>query len=184
MVRRITGVLVVAAAAGCADAGSTQPEMLFAPAFSHEDGGAHGADLHFKAHLTGAEEAPNPVDTRAQGQVKFRLSKDGNSLHYKLIVANIRNVTQAHIHLGQPGAAGGVVVWLYPQCRKPATCATRLIPGRSQGPLAQGTITLADLRGALNTAEFSDLIENIRAGNAYANVHTTQNPPGEIRGQL
>jgi hypothetical protein len=184
MYRPISCVLFVAAAAGCADRGPTQPEVLLAPAFSHAEGEAHGAEGHFKAHLTGAEEAPNAVDTRAQGQVKFRLSKDGESLHYRLIVANIQNVTQAHIHLGQPGAAGGIVVWLYPQCPKPATCSTSLIPGRSQGPLAEGTITLADLRGALNTASFSELIDNIRNGNAYANVHTSQNPPGEIRGQL
>lgn len=183
MNRRVFGVLLAAAAAGCAE-GSTEPELLIAPVFSHAAGGAHGSDLHFKAHLTGEQEAPTPVETRAQGQVIFRLSEDGTSLDYKLIAANIENVTQAHIHLGQPGAAGGVVVWLYPQCTKPATCATQLIPGRSQGVLAEGTLTLADLRGALNTSSFATLIEHIRNGNAYVNVHTTQNPPGEIRGQL
>ena len=182
MTRRLHGVLIAALAAGCADAGPTQPETFLVPVFSHA-GTPHGSELHFKTHLTGDEEVP-PNPSQAQGQTIFRLSEDGTSLDYKLIVGNIRNVTQAHIHLAQPGVNGGVVVWLYPQCPKPSPCSTRLIPGRTQGELGEGTITLADLRGALNTAAFSALIEHIRSGNAYVNVHTSQIPGGEIRGQL
>jgi hypothetical protein len=178
MTRRVLWALVTAAAA-CADTGSTEPEPLVVPAFSHSEAVAHGADLHFRTHLRGAEEAPNPVDTRAQGQAKFRLSRDGTELHYRLNVANIENVTQAHIHLGQPGVAGGVVVWLYPS-GPPAT----LIPGRSQGVLAEGTITAANLVGTLQGQPLSALLTHIRNGNAYVNVHTSAHPPGEIRGQL
>lgn len=179
MKRRVLGVLIAAAAAGCADSGSTEPELMLAPVFAHQAGGSHGADLHFKTHLTGAQEAPNPVETRAQGQAIFRLSEDGTSLDYKLIVANIQNVTQAHIHLGERGVAGGVVVWLYPSA-PPAV----LIPGRSQGVLGEGTITAANFVGSLTGDPFSDLVDNIRNGNAYVNVHTTQKGGGEIRGQL
>jgi hypothetical protein len=137
-----------------------------------------GPNRNYSTHLTGAEEVP-PVETRAQGQAIFMLSKDGETLFYKLIVANIENVVQAHIHLAASGANGPVVVWLYPS-GPPA----QLIPGRFNGVLAQGAITAADLAGPLAGMTISDLIAAIEAGNAYVNVHTSQYPAGEIRGQI
>jgi hypothetical protein len=133
---------------------------------------------NFVAQLKGANEVP-PVATRAVGVAKFKLSKDGNSISYKLNVANIENVTQAHIHLAPAGANGGVVVWLYPS-GPPA----QLIPGRFQGTLATGTITAANLVGGLAGGSMDDLLAHMRAGGAYVNVHTSAFPGGEIRGQI
>jgi hypothetical protein len=133
---------------------------------------------HVQTTLNGAEEVP-PRDTQARGNALFTLNADGDELHYTLIVANIQNVTQAHIHLGPFGSTGDIVVWLYPS-GPPAM----LIPGRSSGILAEGTITEDDLVGPLADDTFDDLIDAIRAGNTYVNVHTSQFPPGEIRGQL
>ena len=133
---------------------------------------------NFRAHLDGDEEVP-PVNTRAQGQAIFRLSSDGNSMYYKLIAANIENITMAHIHLGAVGATGGVVVWLYPDA-PPAV----LIPGRFNGVLAEGTITDANLVGALAGMTMADLVSEMINDNAYVNIHTSQNPSGEIRGQI
>jgi hypothetical protein len=132
----------------------------------------------YVAHLSGGEEVPS-ADTNATGQAIFRLSKDGDSLYYKLIVANIENVTMAHIHLAPAGVNGPVVVWLYPSA-PPA----QLIPGRTNGILMEGTITEANLVGLLAGQSLADLIANIEAGNAYVNVHTSQYPGGEIRGQV
>jgi len=130
-------------------------------------------------HLTGAEEVP-AVDTDATGQVTFQLSADGSELSYRLIVANIHNVNQAHIHTAASGQNGPVVAWLYPS-GPPA----QLIEGRTQGVLATGVITSADLVGQLAGGDLDDLIDLIDAGLAYVNVHTTpQNPAGEVRGQL
>ena len=134
--------------------------------------------LNFRAHLSGGEEVP-PVDTRAQGQAVFQLSRDGSELSYRLIVANIQNVTQAHIHMAPRGENGPVVAWLYPE-GPPA----ELIPGRFNGVLATGTITADDLVGPLAGAGLEDLIEAMLAGDLYVNVHTSQFPPGEIRGQI
>jgi hypothetical protein len=133
---------------------------------------------NFRAHLSGSEEVP-PADTRAQGQAIFQLSKDGTELSYKLIVANIENVTMAHIHLAPRGQNGPVVVWLYPEGPPP-----QLISGRFNGVLAEGVITEADLVGPLAGASFDDFIAEIRAGKTYVNVHTSQFPPGEVRGQI
>jgi hypothetical protein len=46
--------------------------------------------------------------------------------------------------------------------------------------LAEGTFTASNVSGI----GFGDLLTAIRNGTAYVNVHTTQFPGGEIRGQL
>jgi hypothetical protein len=136
--------------------------------------------VNFRAHLDVAQEVPEPdVEGNPRGQAIFQLSRDGSELHYKLIVANIENVIMAHIHLGPVGETGPVVVWLYPDGPPPQE-----IPGRFDGVLAEGTITSENLVGPLAGATLADLIDEIQAGNAYVNVHTVQNPPGEIRGQI
>ena len=136
-----------------------------------------GASEHgrvFTAHLVGAEEVP-AVETRATGQAVLKVDRDGSALHYRLIVANIEDVAQAHIHVGPAGTNGGVVAFLY----GPAPVA-----GRTAGVLATGTITAADLIGPMAGASLDDLLDAIRSGNAYVNVHTATNPGGEIRGQI
>ena len=133
---------------------------------------------NYRTHLTGDEEV-DPVDTQAQGQAIFKLSADGTELHYKLIVANIENVTQAHIHIAPAGTNGGIVAWLYP-----AAPPLVLIPGRSQGVLATGAITADDLVGSLAGQDLEALIAAFNSGDAYVNVHTSAFPGGEVRGQI
>lgn len=140
--------------------------------------GAGGQNRNFGAHLSGGEEVP-AVDTNATGQAIFQLSKDGSELRYRLNVANIEDVVAAHIHLAPAGTNGGVVAWLYPD-----QAPGQLVPGRSQGTLAEGTITEADLVGALAGESLEALVEHMRDGGAYVNVHTSQFPGGEIRGQI
>jgi hypothetical protein len=132
----------------------------------------------FLAHLSGDAEVP-PVDTRASGQATFQLSHDGTQLQYELVVANIENVTQAHIHIAPAGANGPVTAWLYP----PGPPA-QLIPGRSNGVLAEGVITAENLVGPLAGQSLADLVALMRSGDTYVNVHTSQWPGGEIRGQI
>jgi hypothetical protein len=189
----IVGSCVAAAfAAACADSTTipTQPGSLslpvqFAGAGSTErhEGEAHG----FNAHLQGRNEVP-AVNTNAQGQANFKLNDDG-TVSFKLIVANIQNVTQAHIHCGTANLNGPVVVWLYPAPPQPA--APVLIPGRSQGTLSEGTFSGGNVIPRPDSiacpggvANLDELLEKIRTGGAYVNVHTSQFPPGEIRGQL
>lgn len=146
------------------------------------EGQAHASTKHnqlnFRTHLQGDNEVP-AVETNAQGQATFKVSKDGSSINYKLIVANIENVLMAHIHNAPAGENGGVVVWLYPDSPPPVP-----IEGGFQGILAEGTITADDLVGSMEGQTLDDLIEEIKAGNTYVNVHTDQNPSGEVRGQI
>lgn len=139
---------------------------------------AVGQGQTFVAPSSGAQEVP-ANDSRARGQTVFRLSDDGEQLHYRLIVANLDNVIQAHIHLAPAGVNGPVVAWLYPS-EPPA----QLIPGRSSGVLASGTITADDLVGALAGQPLSELVDAMESGTTYVNVHTSQFPGGEIRGQI
>lgn len=174
-VRRALGasaLAVLALAAACAEAGTpAEPADLAVPVFSY-GGGPHGT------HMTGAQETP-PRPSRAQGQLNLTPSADGTELHYRLLVANIEDVTQAHIHLAPPGSPGPVIAWLYP-----AAPPAQHIPGRFDGVLAEGVITDAQVVGPLAGQGLAALVAAIREGNAYANVHTTLFPPGEIRGQV
>jgi hypothetical protein len=129
----------------------------------------------FHAILEGDEEVP-PVDSDAQGAAIFRTSNDGTELNYTLIVANIEDVTAAHIHLAPRGENGDIVAFLFDP-EEP-------IEGRTNGVLAEGTITSEDLVGPLAEATLSELIDEMEAGNTYVNVHTVEHPSGEIRGQI
>lgn len=140
---------------------------------------------NYVAHLSGGNELPAPVDTAAQGQAIFHFEEDehGNAvaLEYKLIVANVENVTMAHIHVAPVGQLSGPpAVWLYPAAPPPS-----LIPGRSDGVLAEGTATAANLVGpVIGGQTLDDLRTAIEQGRAYVNVHTTQYPAGEVRGTI
>jgi hypothetical protein len=142
--------------------------------------------LNFRAHLTGDQVVP-PRGTLAQGQAVFQLSPDGTELSYVVIASNIENVTAAHIHLGATGAVGANVVFLYGPVSP--------LGGRTDGVLARGTITAANLINALAGQPLSALITAMQAGNAYVDVPTNDGVApgftgpgdfvtGEIRGQV
>lgn len=136
--------------------------------------GALARPTTYTAHLTGAEEVP-PVDTHAVGQTVLRLNSDGTALQFRLIVANIDDVTQAHIHVGAEGVNGPVVAFLFGFVDEGVT---------TNGVLATGTITSDDLVGPLAGMSLADLVAELDSGGAYVNVHTLEHPGGEIRGQI
>ena len=180
-IRLMVAFAAAAVAASCSGSSQppTAPDAVSVPLqFTAEDHAGAAVPHNHRTHLTGGEEVP-PRDTRAQGQAIFQISPDETSVSYRLIAANIQNVTQAHIHLGPPGANGPIVVWLYP----PAP-PLQLIPGRFQGVLEEGVFTEAVFMGPLEGEPFSVFLGHLRAGNTYVNVHTSQFPPGEIRGQI
>src|ERR1039457_308327 len=132
------------------------------------------AEKSFKAKLTGSDEVPS-VKTKAKGEIKFKLSKDGKELSYKLQVKNIENPTAAHIHLGKKGKSGPPLANLFTGPKK---------EGSYSGDLSEGTIMAENLSGDLMGKSLADLVQLIKSGEAYVNVHTDANPNGEIRGQI
>lgn len=134
---------------------------------------------NFRTHLTGAGEIP-AVQTQAQGQAVLQLR--GQELDFRLIVANIEDVTQAHIHCGGPDVNGPVAAFLFGLVEDGVT---------HNGVLSAGTVTPGDVIPLPDSdvcpggvTDFDDLLDKIRSGEAYVNVHTLANPAGEIRGQL
>jgi hypothetical protein len=171
-------LLFLAACSGADDRGADE---MVAPLFDVKTG-AQG----FHASASGDQEVP-PRPTNAVGNATFRLSDDGTELHYKLIVANIENVVQAHIHLAPRGVNGNIVAFLYGLVASGG--------GRVSGVLAEGTITADDLLNDLAGMTIADLVAAIKAGNTSVNVHTNDGvgaintgpgdfPGGEVRGQI
>ncbi len=147
----------------------------------------------FRAELSAVNEVP-VVASAATGAFRARLSDDGTSFEYTLDYGGFEGtVTQAHIHIAQPFASGGISVWLCktaapaPPAGVPADVPTCGTPG-GDGPEAEGVISAEDVIGptgqAVPAAAFEDLLQLMRSGHAYANVHSTSAPGGEVRGQI
>lgn len=127
-----------------------------------------------KADLSGKNVVPS-VRTKAKGEAKFTVSDDGKTLSYTLVLRDIENPTAAHIHLGEAGQNGAPLATLFSGPKK---------EGKFRGNIAQSSLTDRDLIGEFNGKSISALLELIKSGKAYVNVHTDAYPDGEIRGQI
>jgi hypothetical protein len=135
---------------------------------------AYATVAGFTAELSGNEEVP-PVQTDATGSAEFTAPHFDN-IGYSVNVSNIDKVTMAHIHSGKQGENGPPVVTLF----KTDTPSAEPINGN----LASGNITNADLEGPMAGKTLIDLNKSMELGETYVNVHTEENPNGEIRGQI
>ena len=130
------------------------------------------------------------ISTPAKGQFTAILDGPADVIQYELSYEGLRApVTQAHIHFGQRHTVGGIIVWLCQtdgtQAPEPVRSLTPICP--SQGSVT-GTITpahvLAQEAQGFAAGDFDELVRAIRNRAAYANVHTSTFPQGEIRGQI
>jgi hypothetical protein len=145
-----------------------------------------GGGKQIREKLTGEQEVP-VVLTGAEGKFKATISRD--RIDYELRYEDLEgSITQAHIHVGQRLANGGIAVWLCgnpsPTVNPPA--GTQTCP--ASPATITGTITAANVVGpagqGIAATEFDELVDAIRDGFTYANVHSTLAPGGEMRGQL
>lgn len=119
------------------------------------------------------------VKTQGEGKATFKLAKDGSSIHYKLRVDKMSDVTMAHIHaVGEGGGPGPIIVWLYPVGGN----APSLKAGKVSGTLAEGEITADKLGGTMKGKSAKELYEAVEYGKAGVAVHTKANPRGELWG--
>jgi hypothetical protein len=148
---------------------------------------------NFLANLGGFEENPS-LSTAGHGHLSLRIDDERETIEYELTYDELEGVGTtpfvtngvvlfAHIHIAAPGVNGGVSTFLCggggtPACPTPSGSVSGIIePDDIVGPAAQG----------VNPGEptaFHELVRSIRAGYAYANLHTTRWPGGEIRGQI
>jgi hypothetical protein len=151
----------------------------------------------FRAQLVGLNEVPS-VSTAARGTFYAVLNREGTQLTYWLNFSGLTAPTsQAHIHFGQHHTNGGISVWLCegsiqaPTASTPACGAAGSTAGEVTGVLTSAEVIGPAGQGIAPT-EFAELIAAMRAGAAYANVHSVsattppgvQFPGGEIRGQI
>ncbi|MCI0489700.1 MAG: CHRD domain-containing protein, partial [Blastocatellia bacterium] len=125
------------------------------------------------------------LSTSGKGAFILRINNDETELSYELSYSDLEGeVAQAHIHLGQSGVIGGVMVFLCSNVGGPP--GTQLCP--PSPATVSGTLTAADVIGpsgqGIAAGEFAEVIRAIRAGATYVNVHSSLFPGGEIRSQI
>ena len=118
----------------------------------------------FNAALTVAQEVPAPTiaaGATPSGSGSVTIDPVTKIITGSFTTVNVANATLAHIHDGNVGVPGSVVV-----------------------PLTQSAVGSATWNVPANTVLTDVQIARLQAGGFYVNIHTTQNPSGEIRGQL
>jgi glucose/arabinose dehydrogenase/plastocyanin len=123
----------------------------------------HQPPTPFTASLSGAAEQPRPVTTSGSGLGVFDL--DGNTLRFSISYSGLSGpALAAHIH-GPAGtdAEAPIILSLQPYAAGPVAASGAF----------SGTLVISD--------QFKSLI---LSGQTYVNVHTVNNPGGEIRGQI
>lgn len=146
---------------------------------THDDG-----EINISARMTGLGEVP-PNSSKAVADFRGTISSDGTTITYTLQWSGLTTLPiQSHIHFGPTKVNGGVMVFLCGGGGKPA--CTQATSG-----MATGTIVAADIVGPAAqgippapNGSFADVIRAIRKHNAYANLHTTMFPGGEVRGEV
>jgi hypothetical protein len=144
--------------------------------------------LEFEAQLAGDFEVPANATF---GSGTLRLTADEGQIKYELTFIGLEGtITQAHIHLGQPGVNGGVIAFLCSNqpgplqgvqpcpaatsSTEPLTITGVINPNNVIGPAAQG----------IDPGQYTKVFNLLQRGLIYVNIHTTKFPNGEIRGQL
>ena len=135
-----------------------------------------------------------PKANGANGTFRAQLSEDGTTLSWTFTWSGLSGPPLfAHIHFGLKGANYPVMTFFCggpkgnpdipqkPDCPQTTsgsisgtTTAADIIPLNTAGPTDQ----------ALDLHDFAGFIRALGAGSAYANMHTTRFPGGEIRGQI
>jgi hypothetical protein len=130
---------------------------------------AFAQDQRFTAKLSGQGEVP-PTNSQATGMAEFTVT--GDSVGYTVNATGMQGVTAGHIHSGKQGENGPVVVTLF----------------KNDTPTNEvsetGSITPDKLEGPMAGKQLTDLATAMSNGETYVNIHTEQNPNGEIRGQI
>ena len=168
--------------------------VLMAAAVGFTDSGSK----KIREVLLGVKEVP-VVSTTGHGSLEAEIDEEAATIKYTLSFADLEgDVRQAHIHIAPEQNTGPIVLWLCQSAANPAPagtnppqCSDATNPATLRANTVEGTLTAADVIpqvangiDAKTPEEFREIIALIRAGKAYANVHTAKSPAGEIRSQL
>ena len=140
-------------------------------------GGSSSPATHFSATLSAANE-PGSVTSSGTGSATYTV--DGGTVTYTVTFSGlVANATAGHIHVGPAGVNGQVTV--------PFTIPT---PAAKSGTI-NGSFTAANIAAAstpdggvsVAAGDYNGLLNLMRAGNTYTNIHSSTYPNGEIRDQ-
>jgi hypothetical protein len=154
--------------------------------------GANASATEFSATFSGFEEVgPLNNETGAifspgKGTLDLDLNRSARTIAFKLTYSGLSaSVTQSHIHFGKRHVPGGIMVFF---CTNLSTgpAGTQACP--AGGGTVTGTITggnvLAVAGQHITAGDFDALVATLDSDTAYGNIHTTNFPGGEIRGQI
>ncbi len=119
-------------------------------------------------------------------QLRLVLDRGTQAVQFTLTYSGLSApVTQAHIHFGKVHVAGGVMVFF---CSNQPTAPAGVQPCPAGGGTVTGTITAANVLPVagqnVSAGDFDALTDALTSNTAYANIHTSSFPAGEIRGEI
>ncbi len=162
---------------------------LLAAAFALPAAANHTEEFH--ANFSGFNEVgglgageTGAIVSEGKAHLTLKLDKVNQSIWFQLTYSGLSApVVQAHIHLGKVHVAGGVMVFF---------CSNNNVPNVQPCPTDGGTVTgmitaasvLAVTGQHVTAGDFDALTDALNSNTAYANIHTTAFPAGEIRGEI
>ena len=153
----------------------------------------------FFAKLSGFQEVgglnaeTGAILSPGDATLKLTLDKKAETVTYTLTYSfpDTTTVTQSHIHFGKEHVPGNVMVYFCVGTGTAPPAAPAAVPPHcpTSAGTVTGTITAQDVTAKAATqnvsaGDFAALVSAITSDTAYANIHTTAFPAGEIRGQI
>ena len=138
--------------------------------------GGSGPATNFTATLAGGNEVPA---TTSSGTGSATLTLSGTTVNYTVTFTGLSAAaSMSHIHVGPATGTGPVVV--------PFTGIPSATSGSFSGSFTAANVLTASIPDGgmgVDAGDFNGLLQLMRAGDTYTNVHTTTYTGGEIRGQ-
>ncbi|HEX7035643.1 MAG TPA: CHRD domain-containing protein [Pseudomonadales bacterium] len=140
---------------------------------------ARGGTLLFHATLTGEQEVPE-VESPAHARALAQFDSGFTRLRVAVDIRGPLTVVAAHFHCGRPGTNGPVVFGIL----NPGPLVE--IGNRVRVTLDNSAFTGADCTEIVGRPvnNVAALALAMRDGLIYINLHSPDNPTGEIRGQM
>ena len=140
------------------------------------------AQGRWNAYLRGLEEVPS-ISSPGRGTCTLEMDEAGTEVQYTLSYqGTVGVVSQAHIHFGQKGVNGGVSVFLCTNSDREG------VPACPDSGSVSGSFTAADVLGpsgqGIAAGELGELMQAMGRRVTYVNVHSSEWPGGELRGQI
>jgi hypothetical protein len=157
---------------------------------SYAGAGAGKDDVKADSMIGYFEGAPGgPVSSVATGSFEASIDDEAREIQFTLSYSGLEgDVRQAHIHFGQRSVNGGISIWLCETATNPRPAGSPDVPDCPQSGTVEFTVGADHVVGpagqGIAAGEFEEIVKAIRAGRAYANVHSSKFPGGEVRGQI